>query len=206
MKILAHRGYWTTEAEKNTLPSFKRAFEHGYGIETDVRDYHGNLVISHNIADETCPLFETVLKLYQKTCCSGFLAINIKADGLQEKLKLLLEKYDVKNYFVFDMSIPELVVYRAKKINYFTRLSEYETEPVLVEDAMGIWMDEWENSWINREVIYKYLKQGKLVSIISPEIHKRNSKKIWDEVSAIESAGLMLCVDAIDKFIEYMEG
>ena len=104
------------------------------------------------------------------------------------------------------MSIPELVVYRAKKINYFTRFSEYEIEPVLVEDAMGLWMDEWENPWIDREVICKYLYQGKLVSIISPEIHKRDPKRIWNEVVAVESRSLMLCLDAVDEFLKYIEG
>ena len=86
MEILAHRGYWKIESEKNTLQAFQRAFESGYGIETDVRDYMGKLVISHNVADEKCPLFEDVLKLYNKTKCKEYLAINIKADGLQEQL------------------------------------------------------------------------------------------------------------------------
>ena len=52
MKILAHRGAWNTSDEKNTVLAIKRAFCHGWGIETDVRDYCGKLVISHDIASK----------------------------------------------------------------------------------------------------------------------------------------------------------
>ena len=55
MRILAHRGYWNNEAEKNTLLALKAALEKGYGFESDVRDYLGRLVVSHNIADASCP-------------------------------------------------------------------------------------------------------------------------------------------------------
>lgn len=205
MKILAHRGYWKREDEKNTMTAFRRAFEKGYGIETDVRDYMGQLVISHNIANEESPLFEDVLALYKETKCNGYLAINIKADGLQDDLQMLLQKYNMVNYFVFDMSVPELVVYRARKMNYFTRLSEYETEPVLVPEADGIWMDEWESAWITGETVADYIEKGKKVSIISPEIHNRNPETIWNIVKTIDSEKLMLCVDAVDEFLEFLE-
>lgn len=195
MQILAHRGYWVKNDEKNTLPAFRRAFRHGLGIETDVRDYKEKLVVSHNVADESCILFEEVLKLYKETGSNSFLAINIKADGIQDLLMKLLTKYNIENYFVFDMSIPEQVVYRKRKFNYFTRLSEYEKEPVLAEEALGIWMDEWEESWITEQVIREYLDKGKYVSIISPEIHGRNRDRLWNIISRIEDDRLLLCTD-----------
>lgn len=33
MKIIAHRGYWKTESEKNTMTALTRAVENGYGFE-----------------------------------------------------------------------------------------------------------------------------------------------------------------------------
>ncbi len=36
MLILAHRGIWKDEREKNTLPALKRALSEGFGIETEV--------------------------------------------------------------------------------------------------------------------------------------------------------------------------
>ena len=49
MKILSHRGYWKAPIEKNTREAFVRSFALGFGTETDIRDYMGELVISHDI-------------------------------------------------------------------------------------------------------------------------------------------------------------
>ena len=48
-----------------------------------------------------------LFELYNKYNCFLPLALNIKSDGLQVKLKNLLELYNIQNYFVFDMSAPE---------------------------------------------------------------------------------------------------
>lgn len=50
MEIISHRGYWKCKNEKNTKIAFNRSFNMGYGIETDIRDFRGELVISHDIA------------------------------------------------------------------------------------------------------------------------------------------------------------
>ena len=49
LEILAHRGYWKLEKEKNTLYAFEKAFDKYFGIETDLRDAQGEIVISHDI-------------------------------------------------------------------------------------------------------------------------------------------------------------
>ena len=51
IKIIAHRGFWKIESEKNTMLALERAIENGFGFETDLRDYAGKLVISHNPPD-----------------------------------------------------------------------------------------------------------------------------------------------------------
>ena len=204
MKIIAHRGMWNKREEGNTLDSFRKAFEHGYGIETDIRDYKGKLVVSHNVAEETSFEFENVLKLYSNMNSSSELAINIKADGLQGLLEKLLDRYRIENYFVFDMSIPEQVVFHREQFKVFTRMSEYETAPVLLEKSQGIWMDEWETSWINADVIRKYRSEGKLISIISPEIHGRDNSLLWNELKQFtEDSGVLLCTDIPTKVEEY---
>ena len=37
MKIIAHRGYWLIDDEKNTELAFERALRANFGIETDLR-------------------------------------------------------------------------------------------------------------------------------------------------------------------------
>ena len=46
MIILAHRNYWKQPIEKNKIISFERSFSLKFGVETDIRDYNGDLMIS----------------------------------------------------------------------------------------------------------------------------------------------------------------
>jgi len=204
MKIIAHRGLWTKREEGNTMEGFQKAFVHGYGIETDIRDFNGILVVSHNVAADTAFPFADVLRLYSDMNCNTELAINIKADGLQILLRKELERYHIANYFVFDMSIPEQVVFHREGFQVFTRMSEWETVPVLLEKSQGIWMDEWETSWIQADVIRSYRKQDKLTAIISPEIHGRDKSSLWRELRQFnKDQGVLLCTDVPMEAEEY---
>ena len=89
--ILAHRGLWELPLEANSLESIDRALKGGFGIETDIRDLDGKLVISHDppSAGDAFDL-KTLLELYRKSKASSRVALNIKSDGLcpliQQKL------------------------------------------------------------------------------------------------------------------------
>ncbi|MBQ7629030.1 MAG: hypothetical protein IJS81_02270, partial [Selenomonadaceae bacterium] len=138
MKILCHRGFWHKPEEKNSLVALKFAVAQGYGFESDVRDYCGQLVISHDIANEKSPALEEVLKILAGAEDKFCFAINIKADGLVGELKNLLEKYSLKNYFVFDMSVPQMLWYRNAGMKFFTRQSEFEKFLTLYDEAAGV--------------------------------------------------------------------
>ena len=58
MEIISHRGLWNNLNEKNTNIAFHSSFKNKFGTETDIRDYNGNLVISHDIADANSLKFE----------------------------------------------------------------------------------------------------------------------------------------------------
>lgn len=196
MFILAHRGFWTKPEEKNTLAAFEKAFANGYGIETDVRDYKGELVISHNVADEKCPLFTEMLEIYKKSGANVPLALNVKADGIQALLKKHLEEYGITNYFMFDMSVPEQVVYVKEGFNTFTRQSEFELSPSMYDKACGVWMDEFATEWMTEKHFGGHLKAGKKIGVISPEIHGNDEKRIWNMLKSYKADdNLMLCTD-----------
>ena len=63
IEILAHRGYWLKEEEKNTEIAFERAFDNGFGVETDLRDLKGEIVISHNMPCGNEMAFEELLQI-----------------------------------------------------------------------------------------------------------------------------------------------
>lgn len=204
MKILSHRGYWKNKQEKNSITAFNRSFLNSYGLETDLRDMGGGIVISHDMADENCLKLEDFFKLYKKYNTNLPLALNIKADGLQNLLKKLIEKYEITNYFIFDMSVPDALLYIDLNFNVFTRQSEYEKEPSFYDKARGVWMDEFYSHWIDKNIIKKHIDNGKLVCIVSPELHKRDYKKEWQEYKQIEKElhiqdQLMICTDYPDE-------
>lgn len=199
MIILSHRGYWKETHEKNLPIAFERSFSLGFGTETDIRDYKDKLVISHDMADEKCISVKEMFEIYNKYDNTLPLALNIKADGLQTKLKELLEEYNITNYFVFDMSVPDGLGYLKQNMKAFTRESEYEKVPSFYDEACGIWLDEFQEHWITKEVIEKHIKNNKQICIVSPDLHKREYIKEWQHYKIIEKElgidNLMICTD-----------
>jgi hypothetical protein len=219
MQIISHRGYWLDENEKNTLPAFARSFQAGFGVETDVRDFRGELVISHDIATDSFGAnhvsFSDFMALYEKSGNNVPLALNIKADGLQDLLGGYLQRHLVHNYFVFDMSVPEMVGYMNKGFRFCTRQSEYETMPVLSGKACGIWLDSFEQEGFSAENLKNCILSGpeKLVCIVSPELHQKPHLAAWESIKEIcfgkERAGtgtLMLCTDIPEEARRFFNG
>ena len=203
-EILCHRGAWKIAEEKNTLAALESAIVSGHGFESDVRDYCGNLVISHDLPDENSLKFEEVIKLLESANNQFCFAINIKSDGIADIIKYNLEKHKISNYFTFDMSLPQMLYYREIGLKYFTRQSEYERTPMLYEDAAGVWLDSFESDdWVTTEVIEEHLNNGKKVCIVSPELHNRQPQKLWSRLKKIHSINLYLCTDLLSNAKEY---
>ena len=200
MIVLSHRGLWKSDLEKNTEVSFCRSFELGFGTETDIRDYCGELVISHDIAHSSCMPFNDFLEIYSSYSKNLPLALNVKADGLQYKLLTALNKYKITNYFVFDMSVPDGLGYLKSGLKTFTRQSEFEPTPSFYEAAHGVWLDEFDGHWINQTIVLNHLRQQKRVCIVSPELHKRSNENEWMDYKKIndglkDKENLMICTD-----------
>jgi len=209
LKIISHRGYWEKADEKNSLSSFERSFRSGFGTETDIRDFCGTLVISHDIADESCITVRQFLDLYSSFLTRLPLALNIKADGLQFKLCELLKEYEITNYFVFDMSIPDTLGYIRSGLNFFSRQSEYEPTPAFYKEASGVWMDCFHDDWIQEADIEQHLTTGKQICLVSPELHKREYGYYWEYLSRMKSVAseqIMLCSDFPEEAREFFYG
>jgi len=207
MEILAHRGFWHHEKEKNSNAAFARAFQHGFGVETDIRDLDGELVISHDMPRrEGRFTLSEFLSLYTSYRNRTTLALNIKSDGIQDQLRNILLEFDVDNYFVFDMSIPDTLGYAKLHMNFLSRHSDIEKEPLLYEESQGIWMDELQHEWIDASAIARYRTLGKKICLVSPELHGRGhieKWKIYQEVNQIFPNGMSLCTDYPESANEF---
>lgn len=209
MKILAHRGYWKLVQEQNSLIAFEQAWKLGVGIETDLRDCNGDLVIAHDLPSAGALAAEDFFRRYTAIGSHTRLALNIKADGLQQVLEKQLEKFQITEYFLFDMSVPDALHYvRTTNLRLYTRQSEIETVPSLYDQALGIWLDMFVEDWVTEAVVTSHLAQGKEVCIVSPELHKRSHLPFWAELRGMNQyvlANIALCTDFPEDALEFFE-
>lgn len=203
MRYLCHRGYWNEVIGQNSLASFVAAFERGMGVETDVRDLDGDLVISHDPPRKGAIRFDELLETWSSFPNAGVMALNIKADGLAKPLREKLSKIDPEKFFFFDMSLPDTLHYIREGLPIFARHSEYERDIAFLRDARGVWMDCFQsNALISPSELGRIAQLGKQVAIVSPELHKRAHESYWNELKASElwsSDHVLLCTDFPDQ-------
>ena len=196
MQIISHRGLWNTLAERNQKEAFAHSFDLGLGTETDLRDIAGKIVISHDMPKGSEITFEEVLKIMNGRNLP--LALNIKADGMAQKIKDLLEQYKHTNYFTFDMSVPDMVVQINTGLKVFTGLSDILPQPVLQDKTEGIWLDCFNSDWYDSALIDELINKGKKVCIVSADLHKRPTENQWNLIKQTKNFNsdlLMLCTD-----------
>lgn len=204
MIVLSHRGYWKSLQERNSFEAFERSFNMGFGTETDLRDYNGEIVIAHDMPKGNERTFEELLIIMNGRNLP--LALNIKADGLYENIKSKLEKYNHTNYFTFDMSIPDMVCHLKNKLKVFTGLNDLLIQPVLLSECEGVWLDCFNSDWYDWSVIDNLLGKGKKVCLVSAELHKRENLNQWSIIKKskfLHSDNLMICTDFPEKAREY---
>ena len=211
MQILAHRGIWKSDSEKNSKAALSSSLKAGFGVETDIRDRNGQLVISHDPAIEDCWLAADFFALASELNTSAPLALNIKSDGLHRLIQEAVTEFRLENYFCFDMSFPDLRQYSGIQLAFFCRLSEYETMPQLKEFSKGVWLDAFDDEWYLQTPLSKFVSMYSQVAIVSPELHKRKHDKVWQWVlDGIGDIGtntnrVMLCTDYPFEAKRYFE-
>lgn len=193
MQIMSHRGYWKTADEKNLETAFRRSFDLGYGTETDVRDAVGKLVISHDMPTGNEMTLQECLAMANGKRLP--LAINIKADGLARPVAEAFRN-SPHDWFVFDMSIPDMRQQLNAGNPVFARVSEVELNPPWLDEVRGIWLDAFNGDWYGPEIIRSFLRRGLKVAIVSPELHKRDHTGLWDSLKTFrDEQDVLLCSD-----------
>jgi len=208
LKILDHRGYWKTPEEKNSLPALNKSLNQNRGIETDIRDCNGELVIAHNPADALAPKLDALLSAYSQLPQKTLLALNVKADGLYPLLSDIFNRYNVgfDDYFLFDMSLPEQYMYIKHGFSVFTRSSEFEPVPAFINECKGVWLDQFTdcNHIINN--LPSYIKAGKIICVVSPELHSRPHEPLWEFLQKYRhNEKIYICTDKPDEAEAYFQ-
>lgn len=196
MDIIAHRGLCLTGEIPNSKGSLLAALQQGFGIETDIRDHCGDIIISHDpyISGEVFRLSE-LFQHYNFLKSSAKLALNIKSSGIGLALQNLIQKFHIENYFVFDMALPDAIYYTKIGLNVYDRVSEIEPAILDKMAITGLWIDQFWNNWypLNQHDNYR----GRPRCVVSPELHKREDYlTYWGRLKSLKSdPELSLCTD-----------
>lgn len=212
VNIIAHRGLWATLSEQNTERAIQKAFEQGYGIETDLRGVDGKVVLSHDVPRTSgLVTFESLLSIYTDFDSDLPLALNVKCDGLQDIITNTSLYNNMPKAYFFDMSTPDTVQYMRRGLPFYTRISEYEVAPILVDQASGIWLDFFECWWLHRDTIaHDLVGYGLPICMVSPELHKRPYKEDWSRIKEFQrnypEIDLSICTDLPESAEEFFNG
>ncbi len=174
------------------MGAFQLAFEEGFGVELDIRDHLGSIVISHDPPTEALVEFETLVGL-----ANHFpdlpIAINVKSDGLAGELA----KFEIANpHFYFDMSVPQERDFLKRGLEIASRISEYESVERELQDRL--WVDAFLADWYFTEhQSMAAIKDSVGAVFVSPELHGRDHIKTWEALGPLlkESSSLGICTD-----------
>jgi hypothetical protein len=70
--------------------------------------------------------------------------------------------------------------------------------------VQGIWLDAFESDWYQASDVAVWLKRGKRVCVVSPELHGRDPAEVWNRLRPlVDETHLTLCTDHPEKAQEF---
>ena len=205
MKIICHRGLWSKRSEHNSLKACLDGAKYYDGIEIDLKNQSGKIVLSHDplAKNQKAISLESLFKKAPKT----FFALNIKEDGLGPELKKLISRYNIKNYMCFDLSLPESLQYEKEQLRIFYRVGDVDPKFKVYPKSLVI--DVFTQSNFSRILrSLKRLKGPHHLFFISPELHEHKVEKNWSKIKKFiqtSDHSTYLCTDFPAKAHEFFK-
>jgi uncharacterized protein YktA (UPF0223 family) len=147
-----------------------------YGIEFDVRDKYNDIIVTHDAFVDGVPWVD-FLDHYRHQ----HMIVNVKTEGIEKKIIEDLEKKNIDNYFLLDVSLPFLVKLSNDGFRKMAvRFSDYEPLEFTMKFAGKVdwvWVDCFHGLPLN-ESNYALLSQHFKICIVSPELHGKPVEEI----------------------------
>jgi hypothetical protein len=143
-----------------------------YGIEVDIRSRGPDLIIHHDpfVDGEN---FEHWLEAYQH----GTLILNVKEEGLEDRLLELMAARGIEDFFFLDQSFPFLIrTSRMGERRCAVRVSEFEsidTAMTLAGKVDWIWVDCFTKFPLSSDQAAVLKGAGFSLCLVSPELQGR---------------------------------
>lgn len=145
-----------------------------FGVEMDVRSRGSRLVIHHD-AFAPGEDFEAWLGAYRH----GTLILNVKEEGLEDRLLQLLADARIDRFFFLDQSFPFLIrTVRTGERRCAVRVSEYEAPATALSLgglADWIWLDSFTGGLPGGDDLARLAGVGFRTCLVSPELQGRDA-------------------------------
>ena len=172
-----------------------------FGVEIDIRSNRDNLILHHDPFEEG-ELFEDWLKFFDH----GTLILNVKEEGLEDRILKKMDDNNIHDFFFLDQSFPFL---RKIAINgesrCAVRVSEYESiETVLSLSGLvdWVWVDCFSRFPINLKEFSQLKSAGFKLCLVSPELQGRKDyEHVLEFKHEIERQGIKgdaVCTKYVD--------
>jgi hypothetical protein len=164
MEIIAHR--------RNTASELAATPPH-LGVEVDIRTRNSDLILHHDpFADGE--LLERWLDGFRH----GILILNVKEEGLEDRLIKMMAERGIERFFFLDQSFPFLVrTAQGGESRCAVRVSEFES----VETALSlagriewVWVDCFTRFPLDGSAARRLAEGGFRLCLVSPELHGRS--------------------------------
>ncbi len=166
---------------KNLIEELK-GVDTKYGIEIDLRSDSDQLILQHDPFKKG-PLFSEWLKYYKHKT----LILNVKEEGLENKILELLTKYSVDDFFFLDQSFPFLIKgIKSNNKKTAIRFSEYEdinTALNLANKVSWVWVDYFTKCPLDQHTHTALRAANFKICIVSPELQGYSAAPYIDELA-----------------------
>ena len=155
------------------------------GIEFDIRDSNGQIIVQHDAFKEG-QLFSEFIKY----CPSNkFYIVNVKSEGIEYDAIKTLESHNIYNFFLLDCSIPMIIkLGKSGETRIAARFSEYESIyniKALHKYIKWVWVDVFTTVPITYDIFITIKRLNLNICFVSPELQCQNDK--------------------LEKYIEYLK-
>ena len=148
-----------------------------FGVEIDLRSRNDEIIISHDPFTANPILFDDWLKFYNH----NILILNVKEEGIEQKVLEIVHLHKVENFFFLDQTFPLIVkTLKVGETRTSIRISDYESLSTLekIKELSSfkpnwVWIDSLTGNWEHLSYLADIKKMGYRVCLASPELHQR---------------------------------
>ena len=148
------------------------------GIEVDLHGFGKRIVVNHDPFVKSVDFFKWLNHYNHK-----ILFVNIKEEGIESDVLKILNKKNISNFVLFDVSFP--FIYKLLNKNQrklALRISKFEAFDGFLKlkiKPKWVWIDLFEDTIPLSKKNYMHLRKNKIkIIIVSPELHGRNVDNI----------------------------